>query len=295
MLVINKKLLVSGADYFTSDQAINALMNDPKVDHLRAIEEHRSIVEAFKEAHIEVIKVDPPKDCQDGIYTANWALVKDGKAIMSRLPNTRKPEEKYALEILKKLGLKTFVLPDNIRAFSGQGDALICDDYVFTQSPYRTSKEAHKYISEVLHVKSVISLHTKPLRWFKFGPAKNNKITKWPDSPTYDIDLAIAILRPKTENKKALIAYCPDVFDRKSNRILESLNDFDKIIVSKEEAMNHFALNLVSTGETVIINSGTKQFNENLMKHGFKVIELDLPELKKGGGSIRCSSLDLSA
>lgn len=295
MLVINKKLLVSGADYFTSDQAINALMNDPKVDHLRAIEEHRSIVEAFKEAHIEVIKVRPPKDCQDGIYTANWALVKDGKAIMSRLPNTRKPEEKYALEILKKLGLKTFVLPDNIRAFSGQGDALICDDYVFTQSPYRTSKEAHKYISEVLHVKSVISLHTKPLRWFKFGPAKNNKITKWPDSPTYDIDLAIAILRPKTENKKALIAYCPDVFDRKSNRILESLNDFDKIIVSKEEAMNHFALNLVSTGETVIINSGTKQFNENLMKHGFKVIELDLPELKKGGGSIRCSSLDLSA
>lgn len=295
MLVINKKLLVSGADYFTSDQAINALMNDPKVDHLRAIEEHRTIVEAFKEARIEVIKVDPPKDCQDGIYTANWALVKDGKAIMSRLPNTRKPEEKYALEILKKLGLKTFVLPDNIRAFSGQGDALICDDYVFTQSPYRTSKEAHKYISEVLHVKSVISLHTKPLRWFKFGPAKNNKITKWPDSPTYDIDLAIAILRPKTENKKALIAYCPDVFDRKSNRILESLNDFDKIIVSKEEAMNHFALNLVSTGETVIINSGTKQFNENLMKHGFKVIELDLPELKKGGGSIRCSSLDLSA
>jgi len=295
MLVINKKLLVSGADYFTSDQAINALMNDPKVDHLRAIEEHRSIVEAFKEAHIEVIKVRPPKDCQDGIYTANWALVKDGKAIMSRLPNTRKPEEKYALETLKKLGLKTFVLPDNIRAFSGQGDALICDDYVFTQSPYRTSKEAHKYISEVLHVKSVISLHTKPLRWFKFGPAKNNKITKWPDSPTYDIDLAIAILRPKTENKKALIAYCPDVFDRKSNRILKSLNDFDKIIVSKEEAMNHFALNLVSTGETVIINSGTKQFNENLMKHGFKVIELDLPELKKGGGSIRCSSLDLSA
>jgi len=295
MLVINKKLLVSAADYFTSDQAINALMNDPKVDHLRAIEEHRSIVEAFKEAHIEVIKVRPPKDCQDGIYTANWALVKDGKAIMSRLPNTRKPEEKYALETLKKLGLKTFVLPDNIRSFSGQGDALICDDYVFTQSPYRTSKEAHKYISEVLHVKSVISLHTKPLRWFKFGPAKNNKITKWPDSPTYDIDLAIAILRPKTENKKALIAYCPDVFDRKSNRILKSLNDFDKIIVSKEEAMNHFALNLVSTGETVIINSGTKQFNENLMKHGFKVIELDLPELKKGGGSIRCSSLDLSA
>ena len=128
-----------------------------------------------------------------------------------------------------------------------------------------------------------------------FGPAKNNRITKWPDSPTYDIDLAIAILRPKTDTKKALIAYCPAVFDRKSNRILESLNDFDKIIVSKEEAMNHFALNLVSTGETVIINSGTKQFNENLMKHGFEVIELDLPELKKGGGSIRCSSLDLSA
>lgn len=295
MLLLNKKLLVSGADYFNSDQAINALMNDPKVNHVKALEEHELIVDSFKKAGIEVIKIDSPKDCQDGIYTANWALIKNGKAIMSRLPNTRKPEEKYALDYLKKLGIETFVLPDDIRAFSGQGDALICDDYVFTQSPYRTSKEAHKYISRELHVKNVISLHTKPLRWFKYGPAKKNKITKWPDSPTYDIDLAIAILRPKTAKSKALIAYCPDVFDRTSNKILSSLNDFDKIVVSKEDAIDHFALNLVSTGETAIINSGTIEFNENLIKYGFKVIELDLPELKKGGGSIRCSSLDLSA
>lgn len=295
MLLLNKKLLVSGADYFTSDQAINALMHDPKVDHIKAIKEHSTIIAAFKKAGIEVIKVDPPKSCQDGIYTANWALVRNGRAIMSRLPNTRKPEEKYAIECLKKLGIETYTLPKDIRAFSGQGDALICDDYVFTQSPYRTSKEAHEFIKNYLHVKLIISLHTKPLRWFKYGPSKKNKITKWPDSPTYDIDLAIAILRPKTEKSKALIAYCPEVFDRRSNRIIKSLKDFDKIIVSKDEAMNHFALNLVSTGETVIINSGTKLFHENLIKYGFKVIELDLPELKKGGGSIRCCSLDISA
>jgi N-dimethylarginine dimethylaminohydrolase len=295
MLLLNKKLLVSGADYFTSDQAINALMNDPKVDHEKALKEHALIMDAFEKVGIKVIKVSPPENCQDGIYTANWALVKDNKAIMSRLPNTRKPEEEYAKKTLEKLGIETFVLPEDIKSFSGQGDALICDDFVFTQSPYRTSKDAHRYISEVLHVKNVISLHTKPLRWFRFGPPKKNKITKWPDSPTYDIDLAIAILRPKTNKNKALIAYCPEVFDRRSNKILSSLKDFDKIIVSKEDAVNHFALNLVSTGETVIINSGTLNFNEDLMKYGFKVIELNLPELKKGGGSIRCSSLDLSA
>lgn len=295
MLLLNKKVLVSGADYFSSEQAINALMHNPTVDVSHAIREYSQIIEAFKQAGIEVVKVDPPKDCQDGIYTANWALVKEGRALMSRLPNTRKPEEGYAYNTLKNLGYDAQILPESIRAFSGQGDALICDDYVFTQSPYRTSIEAHPYIRSILNVNNVISLRTKPLRWFGFGPAKRNKITGWIDSPTYDIDLAIAILRPKTQESNALIAYCPDVFDRKSNKILKDLSNFDKIIVSKDEAINHFALNLVSTGETVILNSGANNFKTELVKRGFKIIELDLPELKKGGGSIRCSSLDLSS
>ena len=212
---------------------------------------------------------------------------------MSRLPNSRQPEEAYALQTIKNLGLEPLALPSDIARFSGQGDALPCGDTLFVQSPYRTSKNAHHHLKEMLGFREVVSLQTKPARWFGIGPAKKNKITGLPDSPTYDMDLALAILKPPTDNQKGLIAYCPDVFKRRSRHLLENYHDVDKIEVSHQEAMSAYALNLVSTGQTVIMNSGAPNFEAALQKHDLKTITLDLPELKKGGGSIRCSTLTL--
>ncbi|HEY1645982.1 MAG TPA: hypothetical protein VGF75_06500, partial [Candidatus Saccharimonadales bacterium] len=184
-------------------------------------------------------------------------------------------------------------LPKDIYAFSGQGDSIAADDILFMQSPYRTQIEAHQLVKDLLGFEKVVSLKTKPARWFKFGPAKTNKLTGWPDSPTYDVDLAIAYIRPGSDSQKPLIAYCPAVFKKASQVVMSKLDDVDKIIVSQEETIGSFALNLVSTGETVIMNSGSPELKANLIGHGLKVIELDLPELKKGGGSIRCCSLTL--
>ncbi|NDC21887.1 hypothetical protein EBZ57_00775 [bacterium] len=289
---MNQTVLMSGADYFDDKSAINALMNDQiSVDIEAAQREHAAIRSALESAGIKVIKIDPPSGCQDGVYTANWALVKNGKALMSRLPNTRKPEEEYAQKILKQQDLEIIKLPENVKCFSGQGDALPCGDIVFTQSPYRTSIEAHEHLKE-LGFKQIFALQTKPSRNF-LGLPKINKITGWPDSPTYDIDLAIAVLKFPSENSKGLIAYCPDVFKKSSQKILEKFNEVDKIIVSKHETLQAFALNLVSNGETVIMNSGAPEFHKNLESHSLKVIALDLPELKKGGGSIRCTTLTI--
>jgi N-dimethylarginine dimethylaminohydrolase len=294
MPLINKTVLVSGANYFTDKDAINALMDSSlDVDVGQAVKEHQSIIKAFKKAGIKVIEVKAPKGMQDGVYTANWALVRAGKAVLARLPNKRKPEELIAKLYLSDLGLEIHELPESIRAYSGQGDSLVLDDVLFIQSPYRTSKAAHLVVKNVLGFKEVYSLTTKPQRWFKFGPARNNKITGWPDSPTFDLDLALAVIKPATENSPPLIAYCPRLFKRPSRKILKDLNGFDKLIISKDEALKAYAPNLVSTGETVIMNSGAPKFKADLVKHGLKVIELDLPELKKGGGSIRCTSLTL--
>lgn len=284
---------MSGADYFADDDAINVLMDASiPVDVDKAIAEHKLIQKTLVEAGIEVRRVPAPENCQDGVYTANWALVKDGKALMARLPNTRQPEEKFALKAVRDQGLEPVVLPPEVARFSGQGDALPCGDVVFTQSPYRTVKEAHPFLREVFGFKEVIALETLPA-YDENGQAVINKVTGLPDSPTYDIDLAIAILKMPENGNKGLIAYCPDVFKDESRKILEEYNEIDKIKVSKTETLEAYALNLVSTGETVIMNNGAPEFKANLENHGLKVVTLDLPELKKGGGSIRCSTLTL--
>ncbi len=294
MLYINKKVLASDARYFSNKNAINALMNSGnKVDLDKAGKEHDQILDALKKAGIEVIQIPSPDNCQDGVYVANWAFILNNKAFLSRLPNTRKVEEPYAKQILERFNLELVKMPSNVKAFSGQGDTLACGRYIFCQSPYRSSKEAHLELQKAFPDKIVVSLRTKPQRWFRIGPKKVNKITGWLDSPTYDLDLALAILKPPLNNQNCLIAYSPSRFTRKSKKKLNSLKDVDKIKVSKKETIKNYALNLVSTGEKVILNSGTTKFVEDLKKAGLKTIELDLPELKKGGGSIRCCTLTL--
>jgi N-dimethylarginine dimethylaminohydrolase len=292
---INQKVLMSGADYFNDEFAINVFMDSKvQVDVVKAVAEHNSIKKAFEEAGISVSQVPAPPDLQDGVYTANWGLTRAGKVLMSRLPNQRQPEEKYALEAVRGLGLEPLILPEHVARFSGQGDALPCGDVVFAQSPFRTTKEAHPYIKEMLGYSEVVALETKPSRmWGGLGPIRFNKITGLPDSPTYDIDLAICILKWPDEGNKGLVAYCPEVFKSSSRRLLKDYDKVDKIEVSKEEALNAFALNMVSTGEVAIINSHAPKFEAELNKHGLRTITLDLPELRKGGGSIRCSSMTL--
>jgi N-dimethylarginine dimethylaminohydrolase len=292
--IINKTVLMSGADYFGDDDAINDLM-DAKVpvDVDKAKAEHALIKQALEESGVTVRQIPAPIDCQDGVYTANWALVRGGKALLARLPNKRQPEEAYALQAIKELGLAPLTLPPEVARFSGQGDALPCGDIVFTQSPYRTTREAHRHIRQMLGFRDVISLQTKPARHFRFGPAKTNPITGLPDSPTYDIDLALAILKWPSEGQKGLIAFCPDAFKRSSRKLLRTYDAVDKIEVSRQEALQAYALNLVSTGETVVMNAGAPRFQAALETYGLKTIALDLPELKKGGGSIRCSTLTL--
>ncbi len=292
---------MTGAEYFDDGDAINVLMDSSvPVDVEAAIAEHATIKAALESAGITIRKITTPPNLQDAVYTANWALIRDGKALMSRLPNTRQPEEAYALQAVKDAGLEVLVLPDDVERFSGQGDALPCGDTVFTQSPFRTTTSAHKYLKDWLGFKEVISLKTKPARRFgSWGPAIINEVTGWPDSPTYDIDLAIAILKwpepgqDEQEGQKGLIAWCPEVFERSSRKVMRAFDGVDKIEVSRKEAMDAYALNMVSTGETVIMNAGAPLFAADMEAHGLKVITLDLPELRKGGGSIRCSTLTL--
>ncbi len=283
--MINQKLLVSGAEYFTDDYKINPYYADTEIDHAKAIAEHNTILDCFREAGIELIKVDPPKDCQDGVYTANWAIVKDGIAIMARLPEARKGEEAYARARLEEQGIKTLLAPEAC-LFSGQGDSLRCGKYLFAGSGYRSDPAAQQFVAETLGLE-LIQLHAKP-QLNDDGSIHINPETNHADSFWYDLDLAVSIINERT------IAYCPGALDEESNKKIEAIADLDKIIVDYEECTKGFACNLVSTGETVIMSNHAPKLQAEFERRGLKCLTPDITELKKGGGYIRCISLWLS-
>ena len=278
---------MSGADYFSDQFAINAYMNSHvPVSIEKAMAEHQEIRTALTQAGVEIIKVAPPEGCQDGVYTANWALCRGNKAVMAILPNKRKVEEAYAEQCLRDQGMDIIKVPDGMH-FSGQGDALPCGNYLFTGSIYRTSPEVHPFLARALGFE-VISLQTKPLRsFFGRGKAIINATTGWPDSYYYDIDLALSVI---TDD---LIAWCPEAFMKESAAKIRQL-PIDKIEVGLKEAKKAFACNLVSTGETVVMSAFAPNLKAELEIRGLKTITPVVNELGKGGGYIRCTTLTLS-
>lgn len=282
MQKINQTVLMSGVDYFAVEE-LNPYSHKSDQPNLeRAKQEFESIKDALETSGVTVIEVTPPKGCQDGIYTANWALTRGEKAIMSSLPNMRKEEEPTAKNELEKLGFEIITPPYH---FSGQGDALPCDNLLFAGQTYRSDPRMHDFIAEQLGFE-VISLEAVP-ELDKSGKPVINTVTGWPDSFFYDIDLAISILTPE------LIAWCPAAFTPESQAKLRALTQIDRIEVSLEEATKGFACNLVSTGETVIMSGHAPELKAAIEAKGLKTITPEITELAKGGGYIRCTTLTL--
>ncbi len=202
---------------------------------------------------------------------------------MSRLPKIRQPEEPYALDVLSKLGFNCVAPPEQY-LFSGQGDSLICGNYLFAGSGYRSDPAAQQFAAHTLGLE-LVQLHTVPQLNASVQPLIN-PVTDHADSFFYDLDLALAIIDEHT------IAYCPDAFDPTSQQKLNALA-LEKILVDHEETIEGFACNLVSTGKTVIMSHHAPKLRAALEARGFGILAPEITELKKGGGYIRCVSLSL--
>jgi N-dimethylarginine dimethylaminohydrolase len=272
---------MSGADYFDVVDLNSYSHHVGKVDRQEAMREFAAIYAATQEAGIEVIKVDAPAGCQDGIFTANWGLCRGDTVVLSSLPNVRQAEQPYAEAALRNLGKRIIKAPYR---FSGQGDALPCGNYLLTGTHYRTDPRMHAFLDEHLGYE-VISLQTVP-ELDTAGRPVINHVSGWPDGYFYDIDLAVSILTPD------LIAWCPEAFTLESQAKIHAL-PMEKIEVSLEEARDHFACNLLSTGETVIMGSHAPLLQAAIEARDLNTITPEISELGKGGGYIRCTTLTL--
>ena len=75
--------------------------------------------------------------------------------------------------------------------------------------------------------------------------------------------------------------------------ILKLKNEFPNIIETTEDDNKFMACNLVTIDKTVVVAKGiSDKLKIEIEKYGFKVAEIPMDEFRKGGGSIKCLTLE---
>lgn len=105
------------------------------------------------------------------------------------------------------------------------------------------------------------------------------------DPDYYHLDTALTVLDEQT------IAYYPAAFSPGSLAVLRRLFP-DAVLASAADAAA-FGLNATSDGYNVVLPQNATDLAGQLRDRGFRPVGVDLSELLKAGGSVKCCTLEL--
>ena len=264
------KILMCPPDYFSVEYVINPWMSgltEPP-DRNKAYMQWESLKDTIaKFADIEVIAPQP--NLPDMVFTANAGVVSENKAIASHfVPHERRPEEPYFKSWFKNKGYQLLDLDEKI-GFEGGGDCLFDrgGPWLWTGYGFRTEIESHKEIAKFFEVEVV------PIRLV--------------DERFYHIDTCFCPLTG------GLVMYHPPAFDYDSRIAIETRIPANRRIIVDTQDAGNFACNAVNINNKIIVNKASDNLKSKLNKLGFEVIEIDLSEFIKAGGSAKCLTLKL--
>jgi N-dimethylarginine dimethylaminohydrolase len=257
-------------DHFSVEYVINPWMagNEGAMNPALARRQWDNLHDVLAE-HADIVLIEPQPDLPDMVFTANAGVVYGNKAIASHfMPHERRPEEAHFKKWFRENGFRLLDLDEKI-GFEGAGDCLLDrgGPWLWTGYGFRTEIEAHPEIRRFLEVE-VVSI----------------RLT---DSRFYHIDTCFC---PLTEG---YLMYHPPAFDFDSRVAIESRVPSHKRIVVDTMDAGNFACNAVNIGDRVFLNKASDPLKARLMLNGFKVVEVDLSEFLKAGGSAKCLTLKL--
>lgn len=250
--------------YFAVEYAINPWMDtSARVDVAVACAQWDSLRETYLRLGHRVDVVEPVSGLPDMVYAANGGFVAGDVAIVARFRYEQRAAEAAAYaEWMTSMGYR----PVTTRYVNeGQGDLLLVGEMVLAGYGFRTDRRAHAEISAALRM-PVVSLELVDPRF-------------------YHLDTALAVLDDHT------IAFYPPAFSAAAQDQLHALFP-DAIVVGSVDAYV-LGLNVVSDGLHVVLPSAATGFAAQLRAVGFKPVGVDLSELLKGGGSVKCCTLEV--
>lgn len=256
--------LMTAPTFFAVEYAINPWM-DPgaAVDSAVAIAQWEHLRDIYRQLGHVVDVVEPVSGLPDMVYAANGGLIINGKAIVARFRHPQRQRESMAYsQWMMSNGYQPFCTR---HVNEGQGDLLPVGAMILAGSGFRTDARAHAEIAEIVGM-PVVSLELADPRF-------------------YHLDTALAVLDDAT------IAYYPPAFTDVSGARLEALFP-DAIVVGSADAYV-LGVNAVSDGYHVVHPAAAVGFAEQLSNAGFKPIGVEMSELLKGGGSVKCCTLEV--
>jgi N-dimethylarginine dimethylaminohydrolase len=256
-------------EHFSVDYAINPWM-DPSlpVDAELAVKQWELLRTTLDDLGHTVHVLDPVPGLPDMVYAANGAFSVDGVVYGARFRHPERAAEAHAhREFYAAVADWRFAGPEHVN--EGEGDfAYLPAAYgglVLAGYGFRTEPAAHAEAQEVLG-RPVVSLRLV-------------------DPAFYHLDTALAALDDRH------IAYYPGAFSPSAQRVLAQL--FPDAVLADRADAEAFGLNLVSDGRHVILNTEATGMAAKVRSAGYVPMSVELSELKRGGGSVKCAVAEL--
>lgn len=260
-----REYLMCPPERFTVEYAINPWMDtDRPVDTELAVKQWRGLRETLVRLGHTVHTLDPVAGLPDMVYAANGAFTVDGHVYGARFRyEQRRAEAAHHRAWYLAHGWSDFHIPEHTN--EGEGDFAYANGLVLAGYGFRTTVAAHAEAQEALG-RPVISLRLVDPRF-------------------YHLDTALAALDDET------VAYWPGAFSPASQRVLAQL--FPDALIADEADALAFGLNLVSDSRHVVLNSAASGLVGKLAARGYEPVPVELAELLKGGGSVKCCIAEL--
>ncbi|WP_353963503.1 dimethylargininase [Streptomyces sp. NBC_00063] len=262
-----RRYLMCRPAHFEVAYSINPWMDPAKpVDVPLALAQWEDLRDRYRSLGHRVDELEPLPGLPDMVFAANGTTVVDGRVLGARFAHPQRTAEAAAhLDWFRERGYTAVHEPVHIN--EGEGDFAVTASYVLAGRGFRSSPLSHAEAQEFFG-RPVIGLDLVDPRY-------------------YHLDTALGVLDDGADE----VMYHPEAFSPGSRAVLERL--FPDALIATEPDAAAFGLNAVSDGLHVLLPQAAVGLFEPLRDRGFEPVGMDLSELLKGGGSVKCCTAEL--
>ncbi|WP_443070899.1 dimethylargininase [Streptomyces sp. NBC_01476] len=262
-----RRYLMCPPAHFRVTYSINPWMDPTKpVDPALALFQWEDLRDRYRALGHTVEVMDPLPGLPDMVFAANGATVVGGRVLGARFANPERTAEAPAhLAWFRAAGFAEVREPEHVN--EGEGDFAVTASWLLAGQGFRSSPLAHDEAQEFFG-RPVVSLELTDPRY-------------------YHLDTALAVL----DDARDEIMYYPGAFSADSRTVLARL--FPDALQATEEDAAVLGLNAVSDGRNVLLPRAATGLREPLRARGFEPVPVDMSELHKAGGSVKCCTQEL--